>query len=282
MPSPKVSIIIPAHNEGRVISRSLQALDFHNSKSKYEIIVVCNACTDDSASKVRQFKHVRLIETDIASKTNALNLGDQMARGEVRVYMDADVVISADHVELLVNEIISNEYLAVTPNIEMDFSHASWLVRAYYDVWLQLPYVKEGFMGSGVYVLSETGRQRFDRFPDLISDDGFVRGQYSSDEIARIDGAFSVVKSPRSLSGLLKIKTRSRLGHFQLRARYPDLNLGDRSATYFEVTRLLLKPGNILKSIVYASVNLICRIRARKIISSDVEYVWETDQTSRG
>ena len=137
-------------------------------------------------------------------------------------------------------------------------------------------------MGSGIYTLSESGRKRFDRFPDLISDGGFVRGQFASEEITRINNAFSTVKSPLSISGLIKIITRCRLGHFQLLARYPETNIGDRSATYTEVARELIEPRNIIESIGYLGVNLICRIKARKILNSGIKYVWETDQTSRG
>ena len=282
MTSPSISIIIPAHNEAQVIHKTLDALGRLGAGNDFEIIVVCNGCVDDTETIVKQFDIVTLIRTDIPSKTNALNLGDRRARGKTRIYMDADVLISADHIQLLVNELHKNDYLAATPNIKMDVELSSWMVRAYYDIWLQLPYVKEGFMGSGIYAISETGRQRFDRFPDLISDDGFVRGQFTREEITRIDNAFSTVKSPLSLSGLIKIKTRSRLGHFQLLARYPNLNLGDRRETYFEVARVLIRPGNLLKSIVYVGVNLICRMKARKIIASGIDYVWETDQTSRG
>lgn len=41
---------------------------------------------------------------------------------------------------------------------------ASWAVRAYYDIWLSLPYCRSGMIRAGVYALSAAGRARFGDF----------------------------------------------------------------------------------------------------------------------
>ncbi|MGA8273701.1 MAG: glycosyltransferase, partial [Candidatus Sulfotelmatobacter sp.] len=85
-----VSIIIPAHNEGAVIARTLKAMTDGAQPAELDIIVVCNGCSDDTAAVARRFSPaVRVLETAIAGKTNALNLGDEAARSFPRVYVDA-------------------------------------------------------------------------------------------------------------------------------------------------------------------------------------------------
>jgi glycosyltransferase involved in cell wall biosynthesis len=72
------SIVIPAHNESRVIERCLTSILTDARPNEFEIVVVCNGCTDDTAERARGFgDRVRVIETPIGSKIHALNLGDQ-------------------------------------------------------------------------------------------------------------------------------------------------------------------------------------------------------------
>ena len=59
--------------------------------------------------------------------------------------------------------------------MEFDLTDRPWAVRAFYEVWSKLPYCRSGMIGSGVYALSEEGRRRFGRFPDITADDAFVR-----------------------------------------------------------------------------------------------------------
>ncbi len=54
-----------------------------------------NGCTDRTAEVARSFGGVRVVEIDTPSKTAALNAADEIATGDVRVYMDADVPADA-------------------------------------------------------------------------------------------------------------------------------------------------------------------------------------------
>ena len=73
-----ISVIIPAHNEGSVIARTLQAMTDGAEPGELDVIVVCNGCSDNTSAVARRFgAPVRVVETDVASKTHALNLGDE-------------------------------------------------------------------------------------------------------------------------------------------------------------------------------------------------------------
>src|ERR1700739_295220 len=86
-----ISIVIPARNESAVIARTLRAITTDALPDELDVIVVCNGCTDDTATIARGFgTAARVIETAVGNKTHALNLGDQSARSFPRIYVDAD------------------------------------------------------------------------------------------------------------------------------------------------------------------------------------------------
>jgi glycosyltransferase involved in cell wall biosynthesis len=276
-----ISIIIPAHNEEAVIGRSLGALCRGRLAGDVEIIVVCNGCTDGTARIARSFGPcVRVVETDVPSKVNALNLGDQAARGEVRFYVDADVLLTQETVGKLAAR-LQGPVLAVAPNFQMALAGCSWAVRAFYDINGRLPSSREGIGGSGVYGLSREGRARFSNFPALTADDGFVRLQFAPEERETVEGCHSTVFAPKTLTELIVIKTRSHYGTKQLRQRMPELwrNAGARNG----IALLRLAPRVWLwpKLAVYTLVKSCARYRARRQLRSASLILWERDQSSR-
>lgn len=277
-----ISIIIPAHNEASVISKSLQALIPGAASGELEVLVVCNGCTDDTARVVNGFgPTIRCLETQVASKTHALNLGDDAASGFPRFYLDADVVLSLEAVRLVVEVLKAGPFLAAAPEFKMDFTGVSWPVRSYYDIWQRLPYVREGMIGTGVYALSEEGRKRFDKFPDVYADDGYVRALFKGHERTMIEGCEVVVRAPRSLSGLIKIKTRSRLGGYQLFRKFPELLKNEEKAYGSVLKELLPRFWLWPKLAVYLLVNLWTRHRAKSQLSKIDSIGWERDESSR-
>jgi hypothetical protein len=224
-----------------------------------------------------------VLETGQASKTEALNLGDRTVSGFPRFYVDADVVLDLDGLRRIAARLVSGDGLAASPSMDMDLGRSTWPVRAYYRVWTSLPYVREGMIGVGVYALSEAGRRRFEEFPDVIADDGFVRMLFTADERLRVDGARVRVMAPRRMDDLLRIKTRSRLGGYELMTRFPELAIRERrSKSYGGAMRLIvLRPWLWPHAIVYAAVQLTTRRRARSHLADRTSYVWEKDLSTR-
>lgn len=122
---PFVSVMVPAHNEGIVIVRTVEALlSFHYPKDKYEVIVINDNSSDNSAELLLELKHkypnrnFTIINTDETNggkgKSNALNIGFQSAKGEVIAIYDADNTPEANALYYLVAELENNpEYGAV-------------------------------------------------------------------------------------------------------------------------------------------------------------------------
>jgi glycosyltransferase involved in cell wall biosynthesis len=278
-----ISVIIPAHNESVVLGRTLDTMLADQQPGELDVIVVCNGCTDETAEIARRFgPTVRVIETDIASKVAALNLGDRAACGFPRIYVDADISLSINDLRSLASELASGRVLAVAPHPTFDLCGCSWPVRAYYAIHSMLPASSEGIGGSGVYALSELGRDRFDEFPNLVADDGFVRLQFVPSERRTLRECQSVVRAPRTLHDLLAIKTRSQFGSFQLRRRYPYLwraNIGASNGAALK--RICFTPWLWPRLAVYILVKVIVRRRARKRLHTEAVIAWDRDDTSR-
>jgi hypothetical protein len=225
-----------------------------------------------------------VLETDVPSKANALNLGDDAATVFPRVYVDADVVLSFQSLKEIAAALEKEGVLAVAPAVETVFPPgASWPVRAYYEFWMALPYIREGMMAAGVYAANQEGRNRFGRFPAIIADDGYFRLQFTSSERVEVPSALSTVSAPGNFWDLIRIKTRSRLGGYQLRAKFPELFEREaRSKDYRGSLRVVASNPRLWPAAFpYLLVNLISRWRARDQAKKLGGYVWERDTSSR-
>ncbi len=281
----RISVVIPAHDEEVVVGRCLAALFAGARDDELDVIVVCNGCRyGTAAAPGRGAPRPRVLEVPVASKTEALNAGDAAARFFPRFYVDADVVLSLESVRRIAARLDAGA-LAAAPTMDVDLSRASRSVRAFYGAWTRLPYTREGMIGVGAFALSEAGRRRFDRFPDVVADDGFVRAHFAPGERVRVEDAKVVVTPPSTLADLLRVKARSRLGGYELARRYPELAARERRAKdYAGAWRALAgDPRRWPQSAFYVAVNTWTRILARRRLAGRTarSYSWDRDASSR-
>lgn len=94
---PEVSFVIPAHDEARLIGATLDALRAAADAAalRYEIVVVDDASTDDTAAIARACgaRVLPVAHRQIAATRNA---GARAARGARLVFVDADTLIGAE------------------------------------------------------------------------------------------------------------------------------------------------------------------------------------------
>jgi glycosyltransferase involved in cell wall biosynthesis len=274
-----ISIVVPAHNESAVIRDTLASLG--SEPVIPELIIACNGCADDTATVARAADpHAIVLESSVPSKTAALNIGDATASHFPRFYIDADIRVSPGALTLVARRMRETGKPIASPRPVMDFEGCSRAVRAYYAVWLALPYVRDGLMGTGVYALSEQGRQRFAEFPQVIADDGYVRALFAPSERLLVTDCHVLVRAPRNLANLIKIKTRSRLGVYELQMKYPELALQVAPGTG-GLAFVARRPSLWVAALVYLSVNLYTRRRAKRMARERGFDVWERDDSRR-
>jgi hypothetical protein len=211
------SVVIPAHNEETVLGRGLTTLLCGAEPGEFDVIVVANACTDATAELAKRFG-VRVIETSVPGKANALRLGDEAASAYPRLYTDADVDLTAESVRVLVDVLAQPGVLATSPVPHYDLSDARPSARRLHKVHQLLMADRRGLAGAGVYCLSEAGHARVAPFPDVISDDGFVHRSFAPGERVVATSASSVVRPTTTFAASLRRRVRVRQGNLQLDA----------------------------------------------------------------
>lgn len=218
MVTPLVSIVIPAHNEAAVIEGNLRRLLEGTQPGEFDVIVVPNACTDDTAAAAARVPGVRVIESEAPGKVPALRLGDAACLTFPRVYLDADVQLSAASVRALVAACARPGVLACSPVPEFDLSRVGALIGRVHRVHDRMIAPTRALAGAGVYVLTEAGHDRVFPMPDVISDDGWVHASFAPHERAVVAEARSLVRPARTVAAHLNRRVRVRRGNRQLSA----------------------------------------------------------------
>lgn len=138
---PMVSILVPAHDEAVVITRTVRALlGLEYPEDRYEIIVINDNSTDDTAEKLEQvqaeFPDRKLIvistgpEIGGKGKSNALNIGFSVSTGDVIAIYDADNTPQPDALAILVETLMEDDKLgAVIGKFRTRNRNASLLSR---------------------------------------------------------------------------------------------------------------------------------------------------------
>lgn len=90
-----LSVIVPVYNDAIALGKCLASI-YHSNYQTYEVIVVDDASTDNSAAVAQSFG-CKLIELDKNSGVAAArNVGAESAAGAILVFIDSDVVIEPE------------------------------------------------------------------------------------------------------------------------------------------------------------------------------------------
>lgn len=282
-PGPRFSVVIPAHDEERVVARCLQAFVADLAAGEAEVVVVANGCTDRTAAVARDFAGVRVVELAEASKTAALDAGDAAVTAFPRIYLDADITVSAAAMRAVVESLRRPGVHAAAPTASFELEGRPVVVRSFYRAHRAMPYLSDALVGTGFYALSAVGRARFDRFPRLTADDLFVQRLFSRDERHVVAGETFTVQTPHDLHSLVAVRTRVAHGNAEL-ATGSSTDPTVASSTGGSVRALLSMaarhPRRSPDVVVYVAVTAAARARARRSARSG-RPAWERDDSSR-
>lgn len=263
-----MSVIVPASNEAGYIAACLKALLASAPvPGGAEVIVVANGCRDDTADRARSFADkaqaagwgFRVIDRPEGGKIGALNAGDRLAAGDMRAYLDADVTVDPALMAQLVGAlgVAGARYAsgrAVIPRAE------SLVTRAYARFWQTLPFAQSVAPGYGLFAVNALGRARWGDFPDLISDDTFVRLQFAPHERTGCPAPYHWPMI-EGFSALVRVRRRQDAGVAQIAALYPDLLAREAKAPLGArgiIRRAVADPVGFT---VYAAVSLAVKLR---------------------
>lgn len=262
-----LSIILPAHDEGGYIGACLTALlGSHTDGVEAQLIVVANACTDDTVAIAQSFADsfrdagwaFDVIDTSAPGKLHALNLGEAAANGDMRAYLDADVIVSPGLLAQIVTALHGSEprYASGMPVVS---PATSPVTRAFARIWQRLPFVTADVPGFGIFAVNAAGRARWQAFPeDIISDDTFVRLHFEPSERVRVSATYRW-PMVEGLRNLVRVRRRQDAGVAEIAARYPELLSNDQPARLNASGTARLALSDPLGFAAYALVKLLVK-----------------------
>ncbi len=118
----KVSIIVPAYNEEKIIAKSLESL-VNQTYQNLEIIVVDDGSTDRTSEIAKYFKKhsngkkVKVLKKSNGGKASAINHGIRHSTGELIMVVDADSKLEKNAVKLMERYFIDPNVAAVAGSV---------------------------------------------------------------------------------------------------------------------------------------------------------------------
>lgn len=137
----KISIIIPTYNEENVIEECLKSLSKQSLKD-FEVILVDDGSSDSTLSKVKILTsslnyHLKVIQGKHEGAGASRNLGAKYAKGQILVFVDADMTFDKNFLKMLVRPMLSAKSKGV-------FSKDEY-VSNWHNLWARCWNINEGW-----------------------------------------------------------------------------------------------------------------------------------------
>ena len=138
---------------------------------------------------------------------------------------------------------------------------------AYAKFYGLVPFMRRGVPGCGFFAVNTAGRAKWGAFPDIISDDTFVRLSFAPEERHAVDAPYNwpVVEG---FFNLVKVRRRQDVGVREVAEKFPQLQPNDDKVrfTVMEIIRAAMRhPVGFL---CYGAVALAVRM------GGDDEQTW--------
>jgi glycosyltransferase involved in cell wall biosynthesis len=276
------SIVIPAHNEERVLGRLLDQLVSSMTTDEFDVVVVANGCTDNTVEVAASFgPPVRVLSIPVASKREALAAGDEAARDFPRLYVDADVELRTEDARALAAALRCSGVLGAAPARTHAMAGRPWSIRWYYDVWTRLPEVRRGLFGRGVVGVSAAGYLRIADLPALLADDLAASLVFSLNERVIVPEARVIVHPPRTFADLLRGRARAVMGADQLE-HAPNAPASTTRTRTVDILAIAWRSPHLAPKVaLFLTVALLARRRARHMAAQGGYLEWLRDESSR-
>ena len=125
----RFSVIVPAYNEAAYLGRALHSLQHQDYEGNYEIIVVDNNSTDETAA-VAALYGVRVVSEPEQGVCAARQRGVDCSRGEIIISTDADTTQPRDWLRIIDSGFaVSDRVIAIAGPCR--YENPSWWAKAF-------------------------------------------------------------------------------------------------------------------------------------------------------
>lgn len=231
---PKMSVIVPAYNEDKVIRTTIEAL-IHADYPDKEIIVVDDGSKDDTLSIAMEYKdRVKVLHKENGGKASALNMALLYCTGEIIVIVDADTITSKSGLKYLARSMVSEDVVAVAGNVKIrnKVNWITWCQALEYLSGIQIMrrgldyfgaiYIVPGALGAfRKSKLIEAGTYHKDT---LVEDfDATVKVLRSGMIVEGSNKSIAYTQAPQTFIDFYKQRKRWYRGNLQVLRRHSDI-----------------------------------------------------------
>lgn len=121
MKAVKVSIVIPAYNEEKYIGKCLDSL-LKQTYNDIEIIVIDDGSKDRTLEILKgyekKYKNIKILTQNHKGPGLARNFGAKNSKGEILIFVDADMEFDKDYVKILTEPILKGEAIGTSHRFE--------------------------------------------------------------------------------------------------------------------------------------------------------------------
>jgi len=149
----KVSVVVPAYNEEKLLSQTLAAIK--NSMSSFATrgweteLVVCDNNSTDRTAEIAREAGARVVFEPINQIGRARNKGAEAAQGDWLIFVDADSCPSAGLFTDVATAIDTGKYVFGGATLSMDA--ASWTLKGITLLWNSISRLRHWAAGSFIF-----------------------------------------------------------------------------------------------------------------------------------
>ena len=261
--------MIPARDEEDCLGSCLYSILAQDAAFPVQVVVCVNSSTDQTAAVAIGYAStfqdrgmtLTIVITRQPGKSHALNLAETFCTYANRVYLDADTTISPGVLSGLARVLAGSEPAYACASMRA-VAQPDLFSRAYVKAWTRLPAISECAHGIGLYAVNASGRARWRRFPEIHSEDKFVRLLFTGAERHKLAGETYTFPIAGGLADLVRLRTRWCRGNLELRATHPEIrdDIWLRLRSYITFLRGI--PSMPIASLVCLLVFAIAVLRA--------------------
>ncbi len=236
---PRISIIIPAYNEEKVIRTTIEALLASDYPDK-EIIVVDDGSKDGTLDIAMQYNDkIKVVHKENGGKASALNQGMLYATGEIVTIVDADTIIGHSALKHIAKGMAQENVVAVAGNIKIrnKVNWLTWCQALEYLSGIQIMRRGLDYFGAITIVPGALGAYRKKNLEEagshdkvtLVEDfDATLKILRSGMVVSGSNSAVSYTQAPQKMRDFYKQRKRWYRGNLQVLKRHRDILLNPR------------------------------------------------------
>lgn len=271
---PKMSVLVPAYNEERVIRTAIESLLAADYPDK-EIIAIDDGSKDGTLAVMSEYKdRIKVVHKENGGKASALNAGMLYATGSIIVILDADTIIGYSALKHIAKSFGVENVAAVAGNIKIRnrTNVLTWCQALEYLSGIQIMRRGLDYFGSITIVPGALGAFKKSKLEEagayhketLVEDfDATMKVLRSGMIVSGSNRATAYTQAPQTITDFYNQRKRWYRGNLQVLRRHSDILLNPRFgylqkfAYPLMAIHMLLIPSASLLVLVFAVYQVI-------------------------